>query len=104
MTVLISAEKQRKAFKGQARDTPIRTLLQLSAYEIRQRFPRKVCSRCGFVASHQSQIELDHIDGNRCNNSLKNIQELCANCHNLKTYAPDLFNKNLGSYGDFDYF
>jgi 5-methylcytosine-specific restriction endonuclease McrA len=31
------------------------------------------------------QLDVDHIDGNRSNNELSNIQTLCANCHRLKT-------------------
>ncbi|CAL9981083.1 HNH endonuclease [Vibrio phage D69] len=27
-----------------------------------------------------------HIDGNHSNNSIDNLQTLCANCHRLKTY------------------
>jgi hypothetical protein len=31
------------------------------------------------------QIQIDHIDGNRYNNVPENCQNLCANCHSVKT-------------------
>lgn len=43
------------------------------------------CSLCGFKG-HYSQFDIDHIDGNHNNNTLSNLQELCANCHRLKTF------------------
>ena len=43
----------------------------------------------GFVCTAKiidpCQTELDHIDGNRLNNVPKNVQELCKNCHAVKT-------------------
>ena len=43
------------------------------------------CERCGFVAEHPSQLDVDHIDGNKLNGDPSNLQTLCANCHRLKT-------------------
>ncbi len=43
------------------------------------------CETCGFIAIHRSQLDIDHIDGDHNNNSLSNLQTLCANCHRLKT-------------------
>lgn len=48
-------------------------------------FKKEVCERCGFVPEHSCQLDVDHIDGNRYNNSQSNLQTLCANCHRLKT-------------------
>ena len=45
------------------------------------------CEFCGFVPVHSSQLDVDHIDGNRGNNDISNLQTLCANCHRLKTYV-----------------
>ena len=51
------------------------------------------CERCGFIPEHSSQLDVDHVDGNKANNSLNNLQTLCANCHRLKTYTnKDSFN------------
>ena len=44
---------------------------------------------CNFIPLHGVQLEVDHIDGNRRNNSLDNLQTLCCNCHRLKTHAND---------------
>jgi len=47
---------------------------------------RRECNECGFIAIHPCQLDVDHIDGNRTNNDLQNLQILCSNCHRLKTY------------------
>lgn len=44
-----------------------------------------VCERCGFIPENIGQLEVDHIDGNRKNNAITNLQTLCCNCHRLKT-------------------
>jgi hypothetical protein len=44
------------------------------------------CENCSFVPIHICQLDVDHIDGNKHNNNLSNLQTLCANCHRLKTY------------------
>jgi len=44
------------------------------------------CEHCGFVPQHKSQLDVDHIDGNKKNNDPSNLQTLCANCHRLKTH------------------
>lgn len=45
------------------------------------------CSRCGRSDIHPVTgnyvIEVDHIDGDRFNNSPSNLEVLCANCHSL---------------------
>ncbi len=48
-------------------------------------FKKGICEDCGFVAKHKCQLDVDHIDGDRDNNSLINLKTLCANCHRLKT-------------------
>jgi 5-methylcytosine-specific restriction endonuclease McrA len=56
------------------------------------------CNYCGFVAMHPVQLDVDHIDGDNTNNSLENLQTLCANCHRLKTLDnKDWENKSLPS-------
>ena len=41
------------------------------------------CEICGLTEwrGHSIQLELDHIDGDRSNNSLSNLRMLCPNCH-----------------------
>ena len=40
---------------------------------------------CVAVIVDVCQLDVDHIDGNPTNNSVKNLQTLCKNCHSLKT-------------------
>ena len=43
------------------------------------------CPRCGFIAIHERQLQIDHINGDRRNNREDNLEVMCANCHTLKT-------------------
>ena len=43
------------------------------------------CEFCGFIPIDLCQLDVDHIDGDRTNNAIENLQTLCANCHRLKT-------------------
>jgi len=45
------------------------------------------CCNCGFIPIHICQLDVDHIDGNKKNNNITNLQTLCANCHRLKTFV-----------------
>lgn len=49
-------------------------------------YKKQVCEKCGFTPEHRSQLDVDHVDGNRLNNDPDNLMTLCANCHRLKTY------------------
>ena len=51
------------------------------------------CSNCGFVPIHICQLDVDHIDGDKSNNCISNLQTLCANCHRLKTYLNEDWKK-----------
>ena len=46
---------------------------------------KKECELCGIKKwkGQDAPLELHHIDGNRFNNDLNNLQILCANCHSL---------------------
>lgn len=44
------------------------------------------CEKCGFIPELNIQLDVDHIDGNKNNNDVSNLQTLCANCHRLKTW------------------
>ena len=48
-------------------------------------YRKLVCERCGFIPEHPCQLDVDHVDGNHQNNSIENLQTLCACCHRLKT-------------------
>jgi len=47
---------------------------------------KSFCEKCGFVAIASCQLDVDHIDGDRENDALHNLQTLCSNCHRLKTF------------------
>lgn len=40
----------------------------------------QVCNRCGFD-KHEGALQVHHIDRDRNNNNLNNLEVLCANCH-----------------------
>lgn len=42
------------------------------------------CELCGFTAVWRGQLDVDHRDGNKQNNSPDNVWTLCANCHRIK--------------------
>jgi len=50
------------------------------------RHKKDKCELCGFQPEWKGQLDIDHIDGNRHNNDIENLQTLCANCHRLKTH------------------
>jgi enolase len=41
--------------------------------------------KCNMCKKKLDEINWDHIDGNRSNNSITNCQALCPNCHAKKT-------------------
>lgn len=42
------------------------------------------CSQCGYCET-KKMLDVDHIDSNRKNNDISNLQVLCVWCHALKT-------------------
>ena len=53
------------------------------------------CKICGISPEKKSDLHLDHIDGNRSNNSNKNLQTLCVDCHKYKTNKQKDWKKKL---------
>lgn len=47
---------------------------------IESQLKQNCCEVCG-IDGNSVSLELHHIDGNHCNNSLDNLQILCPNCH-----------------------
>lgn len=52
---------------------------------IRERLFEPRCSNCGHTEwlGNAIPLELDHIDGNKTNNEIKNLRLICPNCHAL---------------------
>jgi len=53
------------------------------------------CRRCGFMPENVCQLTVDHIDRNRNNHNVVNLQTLCHNCHNLKSWVELYENEKL---------
>jgi 5-methylcytosine-specific restriction endonuclease McrA len=69
----------------------------LSSYRIRAF--REYASKCAFCSytKDEKMLEVDHIDSNRENNDINNLQILCVWCHRLKTLkvSPHAWDGNL---------
>ncbi len=52
-------------------------------YEARKH-KKDYCEHCG-ISKDIAALEVDHIDANRSNNDVKNLQTLCTKCHIEKT-------------------
>jgi len=46
----------------------------------------EVCNKCGY-SENKSALQVHHIDGNRENNKIENLEVLCANCHAVETWG-----------------
>ena len=44
------------------------------------------CNRCGYATS-LAALEIHHKDRDRSNNTLGNLEVLCANCHSIEHYG-----------------
>lgn len=61
--------------------------------DVYRKHKKATCEMCGFVPIHACQLDVDHIDGNRHNHELSNLQTLCANCHRIKTHISNDYKK-----------
>ena len=52
--------------------------------DIYKKYKKTICAKCGFTGD-PCQLDVHHIDGNHTNNSVDNLETLCANCHRLVT-------------------
>jgi 5-methylcytosine-specific restriction endonuclease McrA len=55
-------------------------------------YKKMYCEKCGFVPLDSCVLDVDHINGREIEDPHhpSNLQTLCANCHRLKTFRPDL--------------
>lgn len=44
-----------------------------------------VCNRCSYHDNHMALV-VHHVDRDRTNNNLENLEVLCANCHTIEHY------------------
>ena len=51
------------------------------------------CDECGYDELEE-MLDVDHIDGNRSHNEIKNLQVLCVWCHAYKTRVIEKWNKS----------
>jgi DNA-binding CsgD family transcriptional regulator/5-methylcytosine-specific restriction endonuclease McrA len=83
---------RRGAVVGRPRATPISELLVAGKYRGRENLKLRLvreglkqlrCERCGLDEWHGAplNVELHHINGDRLDNRLENLELLCPNCH-----------------------
>ena len=63
-----------------------------------RRLVDKKCTACGIKSwrGQELRLQLDHIDGDRSNNKIKNLRYLCPNCHSL---TPTFGTRNMSAAG-----
>ena len=65
---------------------------------IKKQYCENMDGRLGYASTatipYPGALELDHIDGDRCNNVEQNIQTLCKVCHSYKSHKNNDYKKN----------
>ena len=79
-------DRQATTLKSRWRCRTVAALNASNSLSPYRKYKKDSCEECGFVPTHSSQLDVDHIDGDRWNNDPSNLRTLCANCHRLKTH------------------
>lgn len=53
--------------------------------QVARRAKTQECNSCGIRPENKADLDVDHIDGDRSNNDIQNLQTLCKPCHKDKT-------------------
>ena len=58
---------------------------KLRSWLLRNGLKKNACEQCGLSSwnGHSLVVQVHHIDGNKHNNKLSNLQMLCPNCHSI---------------------
>lgn len=83
-----------KGYKADPKRKPAKYFLEnnanITSYKLKHKLfqdsiKEEKCECCGIIEwnGEKAPLQLHHIDGNRYNNVLENLQILCANCHCL---------------------
>jgi 5-methylcytosine-specific restriction endonuclease McrA len=62
-------------------------LLRKNLIEYGIEYKCNYCDNDGYWRDKVIPLEVDHIDGNKLNNTIDNLQFLCPNCHTCKTHS-----------------
>jgi hypothetical protein len=78
----------KKGFKGRAGNKDDKNMFFVdgssSKFEKARKSIEKICKDC---KKTNCRIEIHHIDGNRSNNEMNNLEPLCSSCHKKKEYS-----------------
>lgn len=87
--------RSKKGIDEQGR-TRYRTQCNKCIYKQRQLPKKDACEKCGLKPASKKDLHKDHIDGDRSNNDMSNIQTLCAECHKEKTKVNEDWRRKNG--------
>ena len=93
--VRIKIRDKKKPITGRYRCKTIHKIKESRRRSPYHAYRKDYCEDCNFKPVHISQLDVDHVDGDRFNNDPANLRTLCANCHRLKTHLSGDYNSGL---------